>query len=165
MPVILLKAQQAHALMPGEKNLNRLLASLSPTLLEGEFVFCSFKNVQYGSHRDLYPIAAIEESEGLTLVIPKENADQRQIKYAAVFKKITLQVLSSLEAVGLTAVVATSLAARGISANVVAGYFHDHIFVPETNADQAIAVLQELTLRSQTGDFFQHDISKMPQKK
>ncbi len=165
MPVILLKTQQTHAPMSGGKNLNRLLASLSPTLLEGEFVFCSFKNSQYSSYQDLCPIVTIEESEGLTLVIPKEQAKQHHIEYAAVFKKITLEVQSNLEAVGLTAAVSTALAARGISANIVAGYFHDHIFVPEANTDQAIAILQELTLRSQAGDSFQHDISKTPQKK
>lgn len=48
-----------------------------------------------------------------------------------IFKCITLKVHSSLEAVGLTAAVSNKLAERGISANVIAAYYHDHIEVSE----------------------------------
>ncbi len=151
--------------VPCEKDLARLLASLSPALCEEEFVFCSFKKSSYGSCHHLCPVAAIKEAEGLTLIIPRKQADQHQITYAAVFKKITLQVQSSLEAVGLTAVIAKTLTDHGISANVVAGYFHDHIFVPENLADKAMAALQGLTRSPLPDPSFRHDISKTPRKK
>ena len=130
--------------MTGERHLERLLASLSPVLIDGEFVFCSFENARYGDHLNLQPIAAITESEGLTLVIPKSKADEHELNYGSVFKGITLKVHSSLEAVGLTAAFSSKLTEHGISANVIAGYFHDHIFVHSEHAEKAIAALDEL---------------------
>ena len=61
---------------------------------------------------------------------------------------ITLTVHSSLEAVGLTAAIATELAGLGISANVVAAYYHDHVFVPCAQAEQAVAGLAALGSRA-----------------
>ncbi|WP_260563531.1 ACT domain-containing protein [Alteromonas sp. KS69] len=57
---------------------------------------------------------------------------------------MTCNVHSSLDAVGMTAVMSAALTQANISANVVAGYYHDHIFVPAGRADEAIAVLFEL---------------------
>jgi hypothetical protein len=131
--------------MTGEKDLDKLLAGLSPTLIPGEFVFLSFENAQYGDHSTLEPVAAVLESEGLTLVIPKGKADQHKIEYDSVFRCITLTVHSSLVAVGLTAAVSTKLAEHGISANLVAGYYHDHIFVPDAVAESAVSAIIELT--------------------
>ncbi|MCB1689164.1 MAG: ACT domain-containing protein [Halioglobus sp.] len=130
--------------MSGDKNLARLLASLSPELVDGEFVFCTFEQSHYGDHADLNPLAAMSEREGLTLVIPKAAADGQGLHYENVFKCITLGAHSSLEAVGLTAALSTRLTDLGISANVIAGYFHDHIFVPHERAIDALASLQEL---------------------
>lgn len=132
----------------GETNLGVLLRSLSPTLREEDYVFCSFAGAQYGNYAELEPIAALQETEGLTLVIPKVKADEHQLKYDAVFRKITLQVHSSLEAVGLTAAIAHQLTQHQISANVIAGYFHDHLFVPCEDAETAIAALQSLAKSS-----------------
>jgi hypothetical protein len=131
--------------MSGEKNLDKLLPSMSPELMAGEFVFCSFEKARYGDHSDLEPIAVVSESEGLTFVIPKSKADQHQHKYESVFKGITLNVHSSLDAVGLTAAFSSKLTEHGISANVIAGYFHDHIFVQSEHAEKAISAIQELT--------------------
>lgn len=131
--------------MTGETDLKKLLASMSPVLIEGEFVFCSFANACYGDHSDLEPIAAMYEHEGLTLVIPKAKADEHALDYGSVFKGITLMVHSSLDAVGLTAAFSSKLTEHGISANVIAGYFHDHIFVQSDHAKQALAALNELT--------------------
>ncbi len=130
--------------MTGEKNLEKLLESISPCLMDGDYVFCTFRNAQYGDCPDLDPIAAIRESEGLTLVIPQNKADEHSLIYESIFRKITLNVHSSLDAVGLTAAVSAKLSAYGISANVMAGYYHDHIFVQKELADTAIEALSEL---------------------
>ncbi|MCC6604772.1 MAG: ACT domain-containing protein [Anaerolineae bacterium] len=130
--------------MTGETDLGKMLASLQPTLREGEYVFCTMENGRYGDHPELEPIASFLEAEGLTLVIPQTRADQHGIAYEGVFRCITLSVHSSLDAVGLTAVVATQLAAHNISANVIAAFYHDHVFVPAPRADAALAALQAL---------------------
>ena len=117
---------------------------MSPRLVAGEFVFCTFENAYYGDHSNLQPIASFAESEGLTLVIAKSTADQSQIKYQSIFRCITLEVHSSLDAIGLTAAFANKLAEHGISANVIAGYYHDHIFVQSELAQNSIDALKEL---------------------
>jgi len=130
--------------MAGEKSLEKLLKNISPELIDGEFVFCTFQGSRYGDHLDLDPIASISEPEGLTLVIPKAIADNRRIDYESVFKGIILRVHSSLDAVGLTTAFSQKLTGHGISANVIAGYYHDHIFVQSEYAEKAIDALKEL---------------------
>jgi len=131
--------------MAGEIDLNKLLASMSPELLDGEYVFCSFQNAQYGDLPELEPFASCIEAEGLTLVIPRPRADKKGLGYDSTYRGITLKVHSSLDAVGLTAAVAAKLTDYGISANVIAGYFHDHLFVQSEQAQKAMAALGELT--------------------
>ncbi|MFV8572438.1 ACT domain-containing protein [Marinobacter sp. SBS5] len=129
--------------MTGEKNLEKLLKSMSPELMDGEYVFCTFQDARYGDYSDLEPIASISESQGLTLVIPKSKADEKNVDYESVFKGITLSVHSSLDAVGLTAAFSNKLAEHGISANVISGYYHDHIFTQSESAERAIEALDE----------------------
>jgi hypothetical protein len=129
--------------LAGERNLEKLLRSMSPVLVKGDYVFCTLKNSRYGDYADAMPIASFEEAEGLTLVLPKEAADSSDLPYDGIFRCITLGVHSSLEAVGLTAAVAGKLATHGIAANVIAAYFHDHIFVQANHAEQAIGLLLE----------------------
>ena len=130
--------------MVGEQDLKKLVASMSPVLMSGEYVFCTFKDAQYGDYQELEPVVTVQESEGLTLVVPKNRADDHNLSYESVFKGITLSVHSSLDAVGLTAAFSSKLGDHGISANVIAGYFHDHIFVQAELADKAIEALNEL---------------------
>ncbi len=130
--------------MTGEKDLAKLLSSLSPTVVPGEFVFCSFENSRYGDRQELKPVAAVVEMEGLTLVVPKSKADEHRLTYESVFRGITLGAHSSLDAVGLTAIFSRQLAQNGISANVIAGYFHDHIFVPSELAEKAMVAIRAL---------------------
>ncbi len=130
--------------MPGEKNLQQLLDAMSPELRDGDYVFCTLKNSQYGDYADLNPIASFTEQEGLTIVVLKKSADRSGLAYQDLFRCITLGVHSSLQAVGLTAAVASALASNGISANVIAGYYHDHIFVQSELADTAIDILSAL---------------------
>jgi hypothetical protein len=130
--------------MTGIKDIHQLLKRISPVLHKGEFVFYSFASGEYGDWQDLKPTAAFLEKEGLTLVISRQNADQHRLSYSGVFKMITLQVHSSLEAVGLTAAVTTALSKKNIPANVMAGFYHDHIFVPSAKANEAVAALKDL---------------------
>ncbi|MFZ1396953.1 MAG: ACT domain-containing protein [Candidatus Promineifilaceae bacterium] len=130
--------------MAGETDLSKMLATLKPQLHDDEFVFCTFPQASYGDHPELQPIASFMEAEGLTLVIPKQRADQHGIAYEGTFRCITLSVHASLEAVGLTAVIATQLAEHNISANVIAAYYHDHVFVQNGRAQVALSVLKAL---------------------
>ncbi|WP_289030979.1 ACT domain-containing protein [uncultured Paraglaciecola sp.] len=130
--------------MVGETNLEKLLRSMSPKLLPEEYVFCSVEG-RYGDFQELNPLAVYQESEGLTLVLLAKTAKANKLPFESVFKGITLTVHSSLDAVGLTAAVATKLAEKGISANVIAAYYHDHIFVQAEKAELAMAALGEFT--------------------
>jgi hypothetical protein len=93
----------------------------------------------------LHPIASIQEEKGLSLVIRREVAEDAQIPCEILLRKISLKVHSSLEAVGLTAAISQRLAEENISANVVAGHFHDHVFVPTLDAEKALLVLKSLS--------------------
>ena len=130
--------------MSGETNLNRLLSTLSPILLDETFVFCTLPESSYGTFTELYPKAFIMESEGLSLVVEKTIADSHGLKYNGEFSCISLDVHSSLEAIGLTAVISGVLAAHEISVNIIAGYHHDHLFVPIANAPLAMDLLHNL---------------------
>lgn len=130
--------------MAGEEDLDTLLILLEPSLLPGDFVFCTAANLKYGDFAELQPLASYQEEEGLTLVLAKQSADVAGLAYDSVFNCITLMVHSSLDAVGLTAAVSGKLAANGISANVMAAYHHDHVFVPENKAKLALQLLAEL---------------------
>ena len=117
------------------------LRKLQPILQEEPYVFCTMKSAKYGDHADLQPIASFMEQEGLTLVVPKTMADQHNLCYEAVFRCISLKLVSSLVAVGLTAAISTKLAAHNISANIIAGFYHDHVFVSQKDANKAHALL------------------------
>ncbi|MEM9385427.1 MAG: ACT domain-containing protein [Pseudomonadota bacterium] len=129
----------------GENNLSVILQSLDPALRHGEYVFCTLPGAAYGDHADMEPIASCWEREGLTLVVPRQAADAKGLRYASTYRAVSFGVHSSLDSVGLTAVVTERLAAKGISVNVIAGYFHDHLFVPTSSAEAALAALHELS--------------------
>jgi len=129
--------------MAGIDNLEVLLRSMSPTLNPTHYIYCSVQ----GELKDfvhLKPLASFVESEGLTLIIEQQLADKAEISYQQTYQQITLAVHSSLEAVGLTAAFARKLTEYQISANVVAGYYHDHIFVQSSVAKTALVALTEL---------------------
>jgi hypothetical protein len=131
--------------MAGETNLDVLLKNMEPCLNKGDYVFCT---LNHPGHSDLHDILFwLREKEAVTVVMRKELADKKGLSYSAVMAWITLTVDSSLEAVGFTAVFSSALAAENISCNVVAGYYHDHIFVPKDKGTQAIAVLKKLATK------------------
>ena len=140
--------------MSGETKLGLLLAHMEPELAAGEYCFCSVAEVPEGAiNRAEVPaglneadvLGSFHETEGLSLILPVDAAIRAGLNPGAPFRCITLRVHSSLEAVGLTAAVSRALADREISANVVAAYHHDHIFVPAARAAEALAALRQLS--------------------
>ena len=126
--------------MTGERHLGRLLAALDPRPDPRDWVFVAVDAVPAG----VAPLMTFREDEALTCVVTAAEAQAAGLPDGPVFRRISLGVQSSLEAVGLTAVVATALADAGISANVVAAFHHDHVFVPAERAAEALAALRRL---------------------
>ena len=127
----------------GETDLNLLLRSMKPVLNEGEYVFCPVKenvNIEIGKL-----IGFFKEEEGTTIVVERTAADKMNLTYSFVSSWITLSVPSSLEAVGLTAAFIRALTDAGISCNVIAACYHDHIFVPVNDRLKAMQVLTRLS--------------------
>ncbi|KAL1592551.1 hypothetical protein SLS59_009643 [Nothophoma quercina] len=91
------------------------------------------------------------EAEGTTLITTKSVADAEKIYYAFPSRMITLDVHSSLEAVGFIAVVANELKELGMGVNPVSGYFHDHLFVPEGREEEAMECLRNIAKSAQEG--------------
>jgi hypothetical protein len=127
----------------GLSDLERLLKDMRPRLDDGEYVFCPTGRALVDVVA-LNPAAVVSEPEGLTLVLDRSTAQDHGFSVDASFRRITLMVHSSLEAVGLTAAVSGQLAAAGISANVLAGFYHDHLFVPSDQAEIAHQRLLDL---------------------
>ncbi len=131
--------------MTGEADLTVLLASMSPTFDGREYVFITLPGaVDLAVLTGVPVMAVVAEAEGTTVVLPRIEADHRGWGYDYVAARITLQVHSSLAAVGLTAAFAAALGRAGISCNVIAGYFHDHLYVPFDRAGEALLALQDL---------------------
>ena len=130
--------------MPGETDLTVLLKNIKPVLHEGEFVFCSVTDINEIDIKQV--IGTFTEKEGTTVILSRGNADLLNLTYSFVCSWITLTVNSSLEAIGLTAAFSTALSKEGISCNVIAGYYHDHIFVHGRDANSAMKVLSSLAL-------------------
>ncbi len=119
-----------------------MLAGMTPTLEAGEYVFCTLAEDAADSVRTLAALAMFHETEGLSLILERAAAARAGFDTALPMRQIILQVHSSLEGVGLTAAVASALATAGIPCNMVATYHHDHVFVPVSQAEAALAVLQ-----------------------
>jgi len=124
-----------------ESDLATLLASLSATAREERYVYVA---VPHEDAEAIGAAAVIVEDEDTTLVLPQAEADHLGLGYDFVAAWITLEVYSALSAVGLTAAVSSALADAGISCNILAGYHHDHLLVPEEDLDAALEVLARL---------------------
>jgi uncharacterized protein len=123
-------------------NLTMLLRSMEPVLHEGVYAYCTVPHdAQIAAFA---PVVTVRESEGLTLVVPEEQAVAAGLPVLFRAAWISLTVHSDLEAVGLTAAFSSALGQAGISCNVVAGAFHDHLFVPAVQAQTALQVLWAL---------------------
>ncbi|MBX2843460.1 MAG: ACT domain-containing protein [Flammeovirgaceae bacterium] len=117
---------------------------MNPVLNPGSFVFTTVDNTNSIPPEEI--IGTFREKEGITIIISQEAADQLGLSYHFITSWITLEVHSSLEAVGLTAAFSNALAKANISCNVMAGYYHDHIFVGKADEERAMMVLQKKIL-------------------
>jgi hypothetical protein len=129
--------------MNGETNVEKLLTGMEPVLQEGEFIFATLAPAAF-EQLDLCPLGWFREAEGITVIVEKEAARSAGLEGRFVARLITLNVHSSLEAVGFLAQISARLAAAGISVNVVSAFYHDHLFVPAEKAGQALQVLEAL---------------------
>ena len=127
----------------GESDLLTLIAHMSPSLDDQVWAFVSVGKVS-SEYIAEHALATFRETEGTTLIVPWERAKAFDV-CSEPMARITLNIHSSLEAVGLTAAVSQALASEAISANVVAGFYHDHIFIPQTAGERAVACLTLLS--------------------
>ena len=130
-------------MMAGEKNLESLLKNMEPQYQIGDYVFCSVPDIKPVNINDI--LLFFREQEGITIIIKKEIADNLGFKYSFIAAWISLTVHSSLEAVGLTAAFSKALAANNISCNVVAAFYHDHIFVDKRDVLKAMEILNKFS--------------------
>ena len=134
--------------MSGETNLNKLLASMSPSCDNQMYGFATMDKASFNA-LSIVPKCVFVEDEGFTVIATIDELVDNNIECMGPFACITLTVHSSLEAVGLTAAFATALGDADISANVVAAYYHDHIFVDWADKQAAMTVLERLALAHQ----------------
>jgi hypothetical protein len=128
-----------------------MIAGMAPLLTEGDFVFCCEADPARAAQAAPLAAATVAEDEGLTLVLPLAEAARLGYPADLPMARITLRVHSALDGVGLTAAVARALAARGIACNVIAGFHHDHLFVPLPRAGEAMAALTALQAAAASG--------------
>ena len=126
--------------MTGETNLEALFKGIEPVLIDGVFVFATVKSVPAG----LSPRMVFQEAEGTTLILLRDEAQAHGIEYEFPSRMITLNIHSGLDAVGFMACIATRLAGENMGVNPVAGFYHDHLFVPDGREDDAMAVLRDM---------------------
>ena len=129
--------------MAGEKRLEVLLKNMKPRQNAGDFVFCTVQSLSLINIQDVLFI--FKEEEGITLILRKEIADSLNLPYSFISSWITLTVHSSLEAIGLTAAFSKALAEENVSCNVVAAYYHDHIFVDKKDTEKAMTILNRFS--------------------
>lgn len=130
--------------MTVERDLTVLLGNMKPEMRQGTFVFCTISPNE-PVPATVTPLLTFREQEGTTLVIVLEEAEAAGLRYAFASRLITLTAHSALDAVGFLAAITARLAEAGISVNAVSAFHHDHLFVPADRADEAMAVLQELS--------------------
>lgn len=131
--------------MVGETNLDKLLGSMAAELIDGLYVFATV--CDGGVPAGVRPRMLFQEAEGMTLILLKEEAEANDLAYEFPCRMITLNIHSSLEAVGFLARITTALAKHDMGVNPVSGFFHDHLFVPDGREMDAMHVLKELTTK------------------
>jgi uncharacterized protein len=128
--------------MQAISDLTLLLTQMRPELKSGRYAFVA---LPFGVSVDpSHIVASVREPEGLSLIMAEQTALDLGLPVAFTAAWITLTVHSDLAAVGLTSAFSRALADAGISCNVVAGVYHDHLFVPVEQAQQAMGALEAL---------------------
>jgi hypothetical protein len=125
-------------------DLREMLRGLTPTLDETEYVFASTPDRSRLATLAPFARGFFVEEEGATFILPGDVAHAHGLPDEPRLRRIVLNVLSSLEGVGLTARVSSALASAGIPCNMVAAFHHDHVFVPEEMALRALEILEDL---------------------
>ena len=120
-------------------DLGALLAGMTPVLDPATYVFATVT-----TPTDAPALMRFEEAEGTTLILTREAAEAAGVPHEFPCRRITLNVHSALEAVGFIARIATRLAEAGMGVNPVAGFYHDHLFLPEDRAEDAMAILRSI---------------------
>jgi uncharacterized protein len=126
--------------MTGERDLAQLVRGMTPVLDPVPYVYCLAADDTLVAGA----VALMREAEGVTVILPAALANPG-LRPVFPCRRITLTVHSSLEAVGFMAAISAALTRAGIGCNPVAGYYHDHLFVPEDKAEAAMAVLLALS--------------------
>ncbi|MCH8094956.1 MAG: ACT domain-containing protein [Chloroflexi bacterium] len=129
--------------MTAELELEKLLTAMSPELREGEYVFSSVTQEDFDDMQ-IEPVGWFREVEGISLILDRAAAQRLGLKQSSAYRMISLNVNSSLEAVGFLAAVTEKLAAAGVSVNAVSAFHHDHLFIPAEKADLAMSLLNDL---------------------
>ena len=135
--------QRCFRSMASDQSCQELLANLNPTLCPDPWVFTLVAGGAPQLPEDHSVFALIREEEGLTAIRRAGPSDD--LETLPLFARITLQVYSDLEAVGLTAAVSGVLAEQNLCANIVAGLNHDHLFVPYQRGDEALQCLKRIS--------------------
>ena len=129
--------------MPGEDNLATLLRNMNPEMQDGIFVFCSIPDDDE-ILATLKPLLIFREREATSVIVLREDAERAALSHQFPARQITLTVHSSLEATGFLASITGRLAQAGISVNAVSAFYHDHLFVPEHRAEEALRLLRDM---------------------
>ncbi|MER8994038.1 ACT domain-containing protein [Mesorhizobium sp. M0074] len=129
--------------MAGETDLKQLLAAMTPELLAGVHVFTTLPPDAPVPDR-LHPVMLFREREGTTLIVVEDHAKAAGLKTVFRCRMLTLNIHSSLEAVGFLAAITARLATAGIGVNPVSAFYHDHLFVPADRAKEALELLLDL---------------------
>lgn len=132
--------------MTGETDLKTLLSSCDAIMADDEYVFACVEDRKIPA--GLSPVMMFQEQEAMTLIVRRQDAQRAGLSFEYPCRMITLSIHSSLEAVGFMAHVSTLLADAGISVNPVAGFYHDHLFVPSAQADKAMSKLLSLNKKT-----------------
>jgi uncharacterized protein len=134
----------------GSTDLALLLREMRPRLAGEPCVFTTTSSP--GLEALAAALGTFREEEGVTLILELEPARRLGLQTAGLWARITLDVHSSLHAVGLMARVTAALAGVGISCNPVSAWYHDHLFVPWEQRQQALAALAAVAAVAPTTD-------------
>ena len=136
---------ERYVAVSGEHNLETLLQNMKPAMHEGVFVFCTIPEDEE-IPAAIRPVLIFREREGTAFVVRREEAESVGLPYQFASRLITLDVHSSLGAVGFLAAITARLAEAGISVNPVSAFYHDHLFVPDHRAAEALHHLQSMSM-------------------